>query len=290
VPFYPPPKSRGSRVTYSCSVTSPPEPPRRVEPARGAHWLGLALIGALGGLLSGTFGIGGGTVMVPLLVTFAGMDQRRAAATSLAAIIPSAIAGTFAYAASGSINLAAGACVAVGGVLGSYAGARLLTHLPLGWLRWMFIGLLTGVAVRMLIAIPPRETSPLDLTITAALMLFLLGLVTGVASGLFGIGGGLVMVPMFVAFFGMSDVVAKGTSLAVMIPTAISGTVTNWRNHLVVLRQGLLMGACATCTTFVGAWAAHLVSPAVAAWLFAGIVAVAAVQLAIRAVRAGRRK
>ena len=111
--------------------------PRRV--------LVLVLVGILGGLLSGAFGVGGGIVMVPLLMWFLGMDQRRAAATSLVAIVPTAIAGSIQYLALGHLDVVAGLLVAVGGIGGSLIGTRLLRTLPLGWLRWLFIALLVVV-------------------------------------------------------------------------------------------------------------------------------------------------
>ena len=257
---------------------------------RRAGWVGLAVIGAVGGLLSGAFGVGGGILMVPLFVMFAGMDQRRASATSLAAIVPTAIVGAITYFLSGEVALIPALFVAAGGILGSWIGARLLRRLPLGWLRWMFIALLVAVAVRMLLFVPERAAVEPELDALTIIGMVALGLVIGVASGLFGIGGGLVMVPAFMLFFGMSDLVAKGTSLAVMIPTAISGTVTNARGGIVDLRAGIIAGIAATAASFGGVALAHLMSPEVSTWLFAALVVIAAVQLSVRAVRQQKKE
>jgi uncharacterized membrane protein YfcA len=272
-------------------MSSPPPPASSGDAAGAAasvSWLRLALIGLAGGFLSGLFGVGGGILMVPLLITFAAMDQRRASATSLAAIVPTAIAGSITYFANGEVDLLAALIVAVGGIVGAWAGARLLRRLPLGWLRWGFIALLVIVAVRLIVVAPERGAGSVDYDVVSVLGLIALGLVVGVASGLFGIGGGLVMVPAFIAFFGMGDLIAKGTSLAAMIPTAVSGTVTNVRGGLVDLRAGLIVGIAATLASFGGVALAFLLPADVAAWLFAALLLVAAVQLAVRAVRAGR--
>ncbi|KRC61006.1 hypothetical protein ASE14_08630 [Agromyces sp. Root81] len=257
---------------------------------RRASWLRLALIGAVGGLLSGAFGVGGGILMVPLFVTFAGMDQRRASATSLAAIVPTAIVGSIVYFANGEVALIPALFVAAGGIIGSWIGARLLRRLPLGWLRWMFIALLVAVAIRMLLVVPERAVAGVELDALTIIGMVALGLVIGVASGLFGIGGGLVMVPAFILFFGMSDLVAKGTSLAVMIPTAISGTVTNARGGVVDLRAGIIAGIAATVASFGGVAIAHLMSPEWSNWLFAALVVIAAVQLSVRAIRMQKKE
>jgi hypothetical protein len=228
--------------------------------------------------------------MVPLLIMLAGMDQRRASATSLAAIVPAAVAGSAAYFASGEIDLLAGLLVAIGGILGAWIGTWLLRTLSLGWLRWLFIALLIAVAVRMVLFVPVRADGIIDLDIVSTLGLLGLGIVIGIASGLFGIGGGVIMVPAFIALFGMSDLVAKGTSLAAMIPTAMSGTVMNARAGIVDLRVALVVGLAATVASFGGVAIAFLLSPEWSAWLFAALMVIAAVQLTVRAIRLRRRE
>ena len=250
----------------------------------------LALIGAAGGLLSGAFGVGGGILMVPLLITFAHMDQRRASATSLAAIVPTAVVGAITYSVNGEVDVIAALFVAAGGIIGGWLGAKLLTRIPLTWLRWMFIALLVIVAVRMLLFVPQRADGLVELDALTIVLMVALGFVIGIASGLFGIGGGIIMVPAFIILLGMSDLVAKGTSLAVMIPTAISGTVTNARGGVVDLRAGVIVGAAATLASFPGIAIAHLLSPEWSTWLFSALIVIATVKLAVRAVRAQRRE
>jgi uncharacterized membrane protein YfcA len=259
------------------------------SPRPGARrWLLLAAIGVVGGVLSGAFGVGGGIVMVPLLVSLARLDQRTAAATSLAAIVPTAVVGAAGYLASGHVDLAAAAVVSVGAVVGALLGARLLRRLPLAWLRWMFIAFILVVAARMLLVEPERGVT-VDLTPGSALGFVALGLVMGVASGLFGIGGGVIAVPALVAVFGVSDLVAKGTSLLVMVPTSVVGTVGNARAGAVDVRTGLVVGVAATIASVPGVALALLMSPRVSGVLFAVLLLAAAAQLTVAALRSGRR-
>lgn len=247
-------------------------------------WARLLLVGGLGGLLSGAFGVGGGILMVPLLITFAALDQRRAATTSLAAIIPASVVGGASYLAQGSVDLAVAGLVAVGGVAGSYLGARLLRRLPLPALRWAFIVLLLGVAVRMLLTVPERgELVALDAW--TGLGLVVTGLLMGVAAGLFGIGGGVLLVPALIAVFGSDDLVAKGTSLVVMLPTAIMGTWTNLRGGIVDLRVAGVVGVAAAVASLAGVALAFWLPPRLSAVLFATLVLVSAAQLTWRALR-----
>jgi uncharacterized membrane protein YfcA len=245
----------------------------------------LAITGLIGGLLSGAFGVGGGILMVPLLITLVGMDQRRASATSLVAIIPASIAGSLTYLAQGQVAPLAALFLAVGGVVGSFFGTTLLRRLPLGLLRWLFIALLVVVAIRMLLVVPPRGDGHIEISWLTALLLVAVGLFIGVASGLFGIGGGVIAVPALIALFGAGDLVAKGTSLLFMIPTAVSGTISNARGGVVDIRAGLIVGVAATVATFGGVALAFIMPPLLSSVLFAALLFAAAVQLAVRAWR-----
>jgi uncharacterized protein len=243
----------------------------------------------MGGVLAGMFGVGGGIIMVPLLMLWARMDQRQAAATSLVAIVPTAVAGATTYGIAGEIDLVAAALVGAGAFAGAPLGAYLLRALPLAWLRWAFIvGML--VAAARLILVEPERGSDIDLSVLLSLGLLLLGIVMGVAAGMFGIGGGVIAVPVLIALFGMGDLAAKGTSLAAMIPAAVSGTIPNLRAGLVDVRQGLIVGIAAVLASQGGVALAFLVPPALSGILFGSLLVLVAGQLAIRAVRAGRRE
>lgn len=263
---------------------SPPAGERR---HRARYWSSLILIGLIGGVLSGIFGIGGGIIMVPLLVNLARMDQRRAAATSLVAIIPTSIAGSATYFATGEINLLAGVVIAAGAIVGAVLGSMLLRRIPLVWLRWMFIVLILVVAVRMLLVVPVRGEQ-VEFSGLISLGYLGLGLVMGIASGLFGIGGGIIAVPSLVAIFGFSDLVAKGTSLLVMLPTSVAGTLTNIRGKTVDAKAGLVVGIAATAAAVPGVAIALLLSPRLSGILFAALLFLVAVQLTIKAIRIQR--
>lgn len=262
--------------------------PAESETAFRPSWWILALVGVIGGVLSGAFGVGGGILMVPLLIGLAKMNQRQAAATSLLAIVPTAIAGSATYLIAGQVDVFAALFLGIGGVVGSLYGTRLLKQLPLGVLRWGFIALLVVVAIRMVLVIPDRSSGHLEPSVLAALGLVAMGLFVGVASGLFGIGGGVIAVPALIAVFGLGDLIAKGTSLLFMIPTAVTGSVNNMRNGLVDVRAGLIVGVAATVASFGGAALAFVMSPAVSSYLFAALLLVSAVQLTVRAIRMRR--
>lgn len=251
-------------------------------------YLGYVLIGLVAGLLSGLFGVGGGTVIVPLLVLLLRFDQRRAAGTSLAAIVPTASVGVISYALSGSVAWIAALILAAGAVVGAQIGSRMLPRISQTALRWGFVVFLVVVIVSLFLVIPSREAA-FELTWLTGSGLVLTGLITGVIAGLIGVGGGVVVVPVLMLVFGTSDLVAKGTSLLMMIPTAVSGTIGNLRHRNVDLLAAAIIGVSACTMTALGAWLATLIDPLTGNILFAAYLVVIAVQMAIKAIRGRRR-
>ncbi|WP_292836440.1 sulfite exporter TauE/SafE family protein [Microbacterium sp.] len=246
-------------------------------------------VGLAAGLLSGLFGVGGGTVIVPMLVLLLAFDQRLAAGTSLAAIVPTAAVGVISYAVHDSVAWIPALILALGAVFGAQVGTWLLVRVPQNALRWGFVGFLAVVIATLFVIVPSREAE-LPLTWGSGLGLVALGVVTGILSGLLGVGGGIVVVPALMFLFGSSDLIAKGTSLLMMIPTAISGTIGNLRRHNVDLLAAALVGVSASTTTALGAWIATLVQPLTANILFAVFLTFIAAQMAVRAVRARRAR
>ena len=283
---------RGRTVVELRPVTVPAPDDARDDAdhdAPGSPSLGrLVAVGLAGGLLSGTFGVGGGIVMVPLLLLVARLEDRRAAATSLAAIVPASLAGVVTYAARGDVAVGVAVLVAAAAMVGSTIGTRILRRLRVDVFRWLLAALLVAAAVQMFVTLPSRDGT-IEVTWALAPGLLALGLVTGVLSGLFGIGGGIVIVPVLIAVFGVSDLVAKGTSLLVIIPTAITGTVANARAGMVDVRSGLTVGLAAGAASAVGASLAGLLSPQLSSVLFGTLMLAFAGQMVQRALRGRRR-
>lgn len=251
-------------------------------------YVSFIVIGLLAGLLSGLFGVGGGTVIVPLLVLLLRFDQRLAAGTSLAAIVPTAAVGVISYAVHGSVAWIPAIILAAGAVVGAQIGTRLLQRISQTALRWGFVAFLVVVIISLFVVIPSRDAA-FELSWISGIALVLVGVGTGILSGLIGVGGGVVVVPVLMLAFGTSDLVAKGTSLLMMIPTAISGTVGNLRHRNVDLTAAITIGVAACTTTALGAWLATLIDPLAGNILFAVYLVVIAVQMSLKAIRGRRR-
>lgn len=209
-----------------------------------------AAVGAVTGVLSGLFGVGGGILIVPALVVVLGFDARRAAATSLAAVIPVATFGLAGYAGDAKVDVPVAVFVAAGAVVGSFAGTHLLNRIPERMLLAAFSILLLAVAVRLLLPLP-EPAGRGDLGVGVALASLGLGGLAGVLSGLFGVGGGIVTVPGLVLLLSEASALAKGTSLLVILPTALTGTWRNTKHLLVDWRVAAAVGAAGALFSFV---------------------------------------
>ena len=106
-------------------------------------------LGLIAGFVGGLLGVGGGVIMVPGLVLWAALDQRRAAAASLAAIIAAAGAATVRNGSAGLVDWGVVGLIFVGGGLGAFAGARLLDRVPIYVLARMFVVVLLVAAARL---------------------------------------------------------------------------------------------------------------------------------------------
>lgn len=246
----------------------------------------LIVVGMLVGVLSGTFGIGGGTVIVPALV-WLGLSQRNAAATSTLAIMPTSISGVVSYATGGHVDWLAAVLLFCGMFVGGQIGSWLLSRLPELVLRWIFVAFLVFVVINQVSFVPSRDHQ-IVMSVTTGICLALLGVVIGILAGLLGIGGGALAVPALSMLFGASDLIARGTSLLAMFPNSITTSVANLKRRLVHVKAALIIGLVAAVTAPFGTWIAGAVSPRVGSILFACYLCVLLVRSMFVAVKATR--
>lgn len=183
------------------------------------------LAGFGAGVLAGMFGVGGGIVSTPAISAIYGVAPVVAVATPLPVIFPTAIVGAETYRRSGQIDLRAAAWISVFGAFAAAAGAaltgivngRLLLIVTAALLAWQAVEVARGATVRE--ASARREAT---VWVYAGI-----GLVAGLASGLLGIGGGIVIVPMLAGWLGMPLKRALGTSLAAIVAIVVPGAAVH---------------------------------------------------------------
>jgi uncharacterized protein len=238
----------------------------------------IVLVGLVAGFLSGLFGVGGGILIVPALVLVLGFDQRLAHGTSLAAVLPIAIASLTSYAIDGKVDVTVGVLLTIGAVAGAVVGTHILHRLPHDALALGFSLLLVATAVRMLV--DHSEASGRGaLAVLGAVSLVLIGLGAGILAGLLGVGGGIILVPAMVIGFGLTAAVAKGTSLLVIVPTAVMGTWRNRKNSNADLRVAMILGFAGVLSAFIAAQVSVGMSEPLSNTLFAILLLVVAARM-----------
>ncbi len=234
-----------------------------------------AIAGAAAGLLGGLFGVGGGLIIVPALASFAKMERRLAHGTSLAATLPIAVASLITYQSHGNVDWAVAVFLAIGAIAGAVLGTHLLRIIPKRLLVIVFVITVLATATRLLLG--SESGGRVELTVAMALLLVAIGFVTGTLAGLLGIGGGVIMVPSMVVLLDMMPVVAKGTSVAVIVPTSIMGTIRNRRHANADIRVAAVVGAFGVVTAVIGGTISDRLSPTVANAMFAALLVFVAV-------------
>jgi len=191
-------------------------------------------IGVGAGVLSGIFGVGGGIVMTPAIDAFLPLTPIQAIATPLPVIFPTSITGAYTYAKAGQIDRRAAWWMAPTGLVGSVLGAfatesidpTLLLLVTAALLGWQSIGIMRGRAPR------DAETASPDPVISRS-RFGVIGFGAGVISGLLGIGGGLIMVPLLSGWCGMPLKRSLGTSLLTIWALVIPGTIVHaWLGNI----------------------------------------------------------
>lgn len=223
--------------------------------------------------------------MVPLLLWWARFDQRQAQATSLLAIAPAGVIGMSSYAVGGVAPFIPAILVALGATVGAQLGAQLLRRLSLWRLKWTFISFVGVMAVTVMLTIPNRDSS-ISVGFAETLILLSIGILMGTSAGLFGIGGGIIAIPLIMLIFGVGDLEAKGISLIAMIPAALSGSLAHIRFKTASLRDGTWVAIGAVVAAPIGAFGAFSLPESVANLFFGGFALAVAAVLAVRALRA----
>ena len=183
----------------------------------------LLLLGFVVGISSAALGIGGGVTMVPALTLLFKLDIKKAIGISLSTIIPVAVVGVITYCVLNCsyIRIFIALLIAVGSVVGAKYGVTIASKVSSNLLTKLFSILLLFVGLKLtgVIDIPIGYNS----NSIIYPLLVVLGLFAGLSSAMFGIGGGVIMVPALNLFFGLTIHESIATSLTVIIPTTIAG-------------------------------------------------------------------
>lgn len=216
-------------------------------------WMLLLFLGMCTGLLAGIFGLGGGILIVPVL-TLWGFPVVEAAATSLIGVFLTSISGTLRNWWTGNLNWRDSFKIALFGIPAAQLGAGLGSHIPDACLALCFAVLMLVaiylMSLRQTLSDPfrindlsaiaePQKTENL----TSRQWKFAqIGCLGGAIAGLFGIGGGIVMIPLQILLIGESIQSAVPTTLAAVVAISASGLAQYAWSGDVLWTTGLCIG------------------------------------------------
>ncbi|MGH2747684.1 MAG: sulfite exporter TauE/SafE family protein [Actinomycetota bacterium] len=119
------------------------------------------------------------------------------------------------------------------------------------------------------------------MSVLLGIVIVVAGIATGVLSALFGVGGGIIMVPFIVLALDKSQHLAEGTSLLVIVPTAIAGVVAHHRRGFVSFKDAAVLAIGGIGGAYLGAWLAHRLDPDALQRLFGAFVLLMGIRLVL---------
>lgn len=199
----------------------------------------LVLLGFAAGVLGSMIGLGGGIIVVPVL-TFLGFPPTAAASNSLFAALSNAVASTVSYSRQRRIEYSLGLKLGLLSIPGTVLGAIISSDVAPGIFKILFGFVLIASAAYIFLR---KKIETKEKRISAQMMVFAVGasFFAGIISSFFGIGGGIVFVPLMVVGMGMAMKRAAPTSQLILLFASLSGVIVHsFLGHPDFLQAGFL--------------------------------------------------
>jgi uncharacterized membrane protein YfcA len=243
---------------------------------------GFVALGCALGFVGGLFGIGGGIITIPLLGIFFGYGQQLAQGTVLLLVIPTATTGLVQYMRRVKLDGRIIAALFVTAFPLTIVTARIATQLPSATLRYAFVVfliLLAAFIARRAWMLGKREVRK-QLPLPYASVL---GIVCGIVSGLFTVGGSIFSVPMLTEFFEQPQIAAQAMSLAFSLPGVFLSLAVYGFAGDVNWSVGIPLAIGGMTTASFGVAVAHRLPERHLRFLFVGFIVICATALFVRA-------
>ncbi|MEA3419550.1 MAG: sulfite exporter TauE/SafE family protein [Campylobacterota bacterium] len=211
----------------------------------------LAVIGLGIGALSGFFGIGGGTVLVPVLLLM-GMEMKAAVGISIMQMVFSSIFGSYLNHRKGSLELGEGLYVGLGGFVGGYLSGYLTAHIPDTVLQYTFILFVLFALYRLLLAPEPHEDA--ESRALPKWLLFVIGIGIGIIAISIGVGGAIILIPLLSGFLHYPIKKAVSAGLFFVVFSSVAGFLGRLMHGEIDLVNGLIIGVASLFGVYFGIW------------------------------------
>lgn len=238
-------------------------------------------VGMVSGTLSGMFGVGGGLITTPLLRFLTDVPSLVIVATTLASVLPTTVVGALSHLRAGNIEVRTGAVAGAVGGLAAVVGANAASLAGGTIVLTVMSAILVGSAFDMW-SRAGRKREGRDLAERyrpSCAALSGVGLLAGFASGFLGVGGGFILVPLFVGLFKMDIKRSVGTSLFAISIIAVPGLVSHALLGNVDVRLAVMIALGAAPAAWVGARIVSRLDDASLTRGFAGLMLFAGVML-----------
>jgi len=213
----------------------------------------LSLVGILVGFLSGFFGIGGGTILVPILLVL-GIDIKEAVGISVTQMVFSSIFGSYLNFKKNIFKIHEGFSLGVGGFLGALGSGYFVSLVDSKVLEYMFLGFILFAFYRFF----KRNVEETDEKNIPQLIIFFVGVFIGLFAISIGVGGSILVTPILVGLFQIEVKKAASMGLFFVIFSSISGFISLSMFGHINYMYGILVGASSLIGVFFGIRMAHI--------------------------------
>jgi uncharacterized protein len=227
-------------------------------------------------------GIGGGLIGIPILALAFGLNQQQAQGTALVMVVPTVLIGLYQYWRRGGMDGRIAVVLALTAGSVTLVCARLAVLLPSTPLRRAFAIFLLLLAVYYALRAVIDATGSLKTLSLPWPWTAVVGAIGGALSGFFTVGGAVVSVPMLTLGFGVSQTVAQGLGLALVVPGLVVGIIVYGAAGDVHWPMGIALAAGSVLSVSSGVAVAHKLPERVLKLAFSGILLLAAVLLWLR--------
>ncbi|MFO7953117.1 MAG: sulfite exporter TauE/SafE family protein [Bacillota bacterium] len=224
-------------------------------------------MGCIGGFFSGFLGIGGGVVLIPLLIYWGGMEINNAATISMIFIVPASISGIICHKRLGNIIAYIGILMGIGSLIGSFSSALFADMISEFILQLIFLVVVLIAAFMLLFKDRVNTYTKKDVPIKK-ITTILIGLIQGTLTGMLGIGGGFIVVPLMIYFLAMPIHFAVGTSLVVIFFSANAGIIGKAAGLSLSFGSAWLVIVGAIPSAQLGGWVASKTKPYLLRYFF----------------------
>ncbi len=216
----------------------------------------LFFIGSGVGILSGFFGIGGGTILIPLLL-MVGFETKTAIGISIVQMSFASIFGSYLNFKKGSLDFSLVAFIAFGGFFGGFLSGYVANYIPSKILEVIFFGFVSFALARIFFKTQNETDEEKELN---KILLFIIGVFIGLFSALIGVGGSILLIPILVGFLNVDVKKAISAGLFFVIFSSISGLISHAINGHIDYKTGIIVGLSSLVGVYIGIQLKHKVS------------------------------